>query len=90
MSQSQFPVQFVDFDNDEPVKVTCPSCEETVLTRVEKKKGPRAWMSCFFLVATGWICGCCLIPFYIKDLLEFKHFCPKCKALVGKSRGGCV
>ena len=36
----------------------------------------------------GGFCGCCLIPFCIKDMRDIKHYCPECNALIGKNKGG--
>jgi len=80
------PLQFANFDDDIPLLVICPSCETKVLTRVESKHRTLAWVASLALVCLGCIGGCCLIPFCIKDLKEFRHICPKCGALIGKSR----
>ena len=80
------PLQFANFDDDIPVLVICPSCETRVLTRVDEKPRILAWVASIALICVGCVGGCCLIPFFMKDLKEFKHLCPKCGAVIGKSR----
>ena len=39
------PAHFANFDDDKPVRVVCPSCNDQILTRVEAKQGIRAWVA---------------------------------------------
>ncbi len=82
------PVQYANFDDGKPVRIVCPSCDGHVLTTVEAKRGIRTWIASLIICWMGCCCGCCLIPCCIKSLQDFKHFCPRCKALVGKNRSG--
>ncbi len=53
---------------DYPVTCTCPHCQQSIVTRVEKDTGLLAWLAAGALCVFGCFCGCCLIPFCVDDL----------------------
>jgi len=46
-----------------PVQTTCPFCQTTMVTSIQKSPGLCAWVSCGVLAFMGCIFGCCLLPF---------------------------
>ena len=62
----------------------CNQCNQVVTTRIEYENGTTVFVAagatCFF----GCWLGCCLIPFFIQDLKDAKHFCPNCNNYLGK------
>ncbi|KAM4765158.1 lipopolysaccharide-induced tumor necrosis factor-alpha factor isoform 1-T1 [Cyanocitta cristata] len=75
----QQPVLFYD----RPVQMSCPSCNQVIVTRLSYDAGALTWLSCGGLCLLGCIAGCCLIPFCIDALKDVDHTCPKCSALLG-------
>ncbi|XP_067317477.1 lipopolysaccharide-induced tumor necrosis factor-alpha factor homolog isoform X1 [Anolis sagrei] len=68
---------------DRPVQMTCPSCRQLIITRIEHKAGTLSWISCGTLFLLGCWVGCCLVPFCVDAFLDVDHFCPNCQALLG-------
>ncbi|CAF1057893.1 unnamed protein product [Adineta ricciae] len=67
-----------------PIQCRCPNCEQSILTHVEESSGLFAWLACLVLVSLGCWLGCCLIPFCIKELKTKVHYCPNCRAELGR------
>ena len=78
---------YQDFDTDDPVRVKCPYCKVEMFTRVKSRTGIGAWLASGAILFLGWFCGCCLIPFYLKEFQEFKHYCRNCSSLIGNGHG---
>jgi len=75
-------VQIVELSNEgfhspQPVRVTCPNCGKTVLTRVQAQYSPSAYISALCLCFCG-LPFCCCIPFLLPDCIDFHHDCPNC------------
>lgn len=68
---------------DRPVQMSCPSCNQMIVTRLCYESGALTWLSCGGLFLLGCIAGCCLIPFCVDALKDVEHFCPNCNAHVG-------
>ncbi|XP_031418436.1 lipopolysaccharide-induced tumor necrosis factor-alpha factor homolog [Clupea harengus] len=68
---------------DSPVQVTCPSCHQTGVTKVEFSSGLITYLFCGGLFMCGLVLGCCLIPFCVDRLRDAKHSCSNCKAVLG-------
>ncbi|XP_043945011.1 lipopolysaccharide-induced tumor necrosis factor-alpha factor homolog isoform X2 [Protopterus annectens] len=68
---------------DHPVQMTCPSCQQAVVTSVSHRAGLLTWLSCGGLVLFGCVFGCCLIPFCIDSLQDADHQCPNCHTILG-------
>ncbi|XP_078614769.1 lipopolysaccharide-induced tumor necrosis factor-alpha factor homolog [Branchiostoma floridae x Branchiostoma japonicum] len=79
--------------SSQPVSLTCPSCNQNVLTTVQYETGTFSWLMVGAVFLFGfafplvWL-GCCFIPLCIKDCKDAKHTCPNCKTYLGThSRG---
>ncbi|NXU58449.1 LITAF factor, partial [Turnix velox] len=75
----QQPIVF----SDRSVQMSCPSCNQTIMTRLSYDSGALTWLCCGGLCLLGCVAGCCLIPFCTDSLKDVCHTCPKCGALVG-------
>ncbi|XP_062386664.1 lipopolysaccharide-induced tumor necrosis factor-alpha factor homolog [Sardina pilchardus] len=79
----QVPVATIGPFGDSPVQVTCPSCHQTCVTKVEFSSGLLTYLFCGGLFMCGFVLGCCLIPFCVDRLRDAKHTCSNCKAVLG-------
>ncbi|CAF0750244.1 unnamed protein product [Adineta steineri] len=68
----------------DPMECLCWNCHTRIVTRVGKKIGYLPWIACMALVTLCCWCGCCLIPFCVKDLKDTNHYCPKCETLLAR------
>ena len=63
----------------------CKTCRNEVYTRVEGKVSkngiPLAIFCCFFVN-----CFLCVLTLYLDGFKVYRHFCPSCKAFIGKYR----
>ena len=66
-----------------PQQLFCANCNEIVLTKVEKKVGDGALLMGGVLFMCGCFLGCCLIPCFLDDFKDAKHFCMKCNSELG-------
>ncbi|XP_022899701.1 lipopolysaccharide-induced tumor necrosis factor-alpha factor homolog [Onthophagus taurus] len=62
--------------------VTCPSCNNRIITKTESKATSKThlWAFCLF------ICGCwpcCCIPYCMDSCMNTNHYCPNCSAFLG-------
>ena len=57
----------------------CTNCSKDIVTKVTYK----ADMCTYFAACCCSICGCCFIPFCLRELKAAHHFCPKCDAYLG-------
>lgn len=67
---------------DQPILVRCPFCNMAVTSVTSPIVGCLTWLSSLGIAMTGLFCGCCLIPFCIRRLLDVKHTCPRCKNVI--------
>ncbi|XP_038619507.1 LITAF domain-containing protein [Tachyglossus aculeatus] len=68
--------------SDVPARVTCPSCHQSVVTRIVHHVGLMAWLISGGLCLVGCWLGCCLIPFCVDSCQDVDHFCPNCQHLI--------
>ncbi|XP_032086466.1 lipopolysaccharide-induced tumor necrosis factor-alpha factor isoform X2 [Thamnophis elegans] len=68
---------------DQPMQISCPACNQMIVTRISYQPGALAWLSCGGLALVGCWLGCCLIPFCVDAMQDVQHFCPCCNAYLG-------
>ncbi|XP_078696160.1 lipopolysaccharide-induced tumor necrosis factor-alpha factor homolog isoform X1 [Branchiostoma floridae x Branchiostoma belcheri] len=79
--------------SNQPVRLTCPSCHQDVLTTVQPEIGMFTWLMVGAVFLFGfafplvWL-GCCFIPLCIKDFKDVKHTCPNCQTHLGTYKRG--
>ncbi|XP_028171762.1 lipopolysaccharide-induced tumor necrosis factor-alpha factor homolog [Ostrinia furnacalis] len=62
--------------------MTCPSCQATITTRVERKATTKTHMIALALcVFLCWPCAC--IPYCKNSCRNADHYCPSCNAYLG-------
>ncbi|XP_035671458.1 lipopolysaccharide-induced tumor necrosis factor-alpha factor homolog [Branchiostoma floridae] len=72
----------------DPVRMTCPTCQQSIQTTIERQIGLFTWMAVgiIFLVGMGfpllWL-GCCFIPMCIPSCKDVRHTCPNCQTHLG-------
>ena len=64
--------------NENSFKCKCFNCGIIIDTKVVRKSEAKVYILCFVMAIVGCFLGCCLIPFCIKKLKRYKHFCPQC------------
>nr|XP_020478438.1 lipopolysaccharide-induced tumor necrosis factor-alpha factor homolog isoform X3 [Monopterus albus] len=72
-----------------PALTTCHSCQTQVTTQVTYRAGTYAWLMCLVFLFCGLLCGCCLIPFFIKCFKDVYHTCPRCRMVLYVHRRTC-
>jgi len=66
-----------------PMSVTCPHCQQQVVSKVRYSAGLLAWIIfAVFLLFGCWL-GCCLIPFCLESCQDCEHYCSNCNAFLG-------
>ncbi|XP_050561464.1 lipopolysaccharide-induced tumor necrosis factor-alpha factor homolog [Spodoptera frugiperda] len=66
-----------------PALVVCQYCRHQVITTIEKQATCRAHLWAIFLFLAGcWPCMC--IPYCTKRCTNFDHYCPNCRAYIGR------
>ncbi|KAJ2991376.1 cell death-inducing p53 target 1 [Globomyces sp. JEL0801] len=67
--------------------VTCPNCQQNVMTKVKKQVGVATVVTsaCAFF----WFWPCTLVPCFIDALKDSKHHCPNCKMEIGTRKVIC-
>ncbi|CAH1240028.1 LITAF [Branchiostoma lanceolatum] len=79
--------------SSQPVRLTCPSCRQDVLTTVQHEVGMFTWLMVGAVFLFGfafplvWL-GCCFIPLCIRDFKDPKHTCPNCNTHLGTHKRG--
>ncbi|XP_069373591.1 uncharacterized protein [Paralichthys olivaceus] len=58
----------------------CPSCNEVVCTVTHTTHSDITCLLCCLWASIGCVAGCCLIPFFQKNLRNIHHHCPRCQA----------
>ncbi|XP_078660610.1 lipopolysaccharide-induced tumor necrosis factor-alpha factor homolog isoform X2 [Branchiostoma floridae x Branchiostoma belcheri] len=71
------------FRSGHPVTCVCPTCHQTVQTRVTSEVGLITWLAMGGLFLVGCWAGCCLIPLCIDELKDARHSCPNCNSHLG-------
>lgn len=66
------------------VRCNCQHCSKEMNTKVSKYPKSSAWISCTILALSGFVLGCCLIPFCFSNCYESIHKCSNCGKEVGR------
>ncbi|KAJ2946449.1 hypothetical protein O0L34_g12492 [Tuta absoluta] len=66
-----------------PTGTTCPSCNKSIVTRVDFVPNNRTHIvSAALCILAGCCCGC-IVPYCMRSCKTANHYCPSCKAFVG-------
>jgi lipopolysaccharide-induced tumor necrosis factor-alpha factor len=76
----------ISFPHD-PVYMVCPYCHVFVCTETDDEPSLLGWLSCATCCLLGGWMGCCLIPLFIPQLQDTKHYCPRCHIYLGLALG---
>lgn len=69
----------------DPSMVCCPSCRQTVVSRMEYENSTRTHVAAGILCILGcWIC--CCFPYCMDSCRNGNHYCPSCGAFLGTYR----
>ncbi|XP_031828352.1 lipopolysaccharide-induced tumor necrosis factor-alpha factor homolog [Nomia melanderi] len=67
----------------DPQRMSCPFCHANILTRVETESNMKTHLFALLLFAIGfWCCSPC--PYCVDSCLVKNHYCPSCKAYLGR------
>ncbi|XP_015437963.1 PREDICTED: lipopolysaccharide-induced tumor necrosis factor-alpha factor homolog isoform X2 [Dufourea novaeangliae] len=67
----------------ESQRLTCPHCQASISTHVEKESNTKTHLFALVLCIFGlWCCAPC--PYCVDSCLVKKHYCPNCKAYLGQ------
>merc|ERR1712083_1178940 len=67
----------------QPVRMVCPSCQQSITTQTSSSPSVLAWgMSAILCLTMLWPCFC--IPLCVDSLQKVKHKCPSCKIVLGR------
>ncbi|XP_026313790.1 lipopolysaccharide-induced tumor necrosis factor-alpha factor homolog [Hyposmocoma kahamanoa] len=65
-----------------PATLTCPSCGESIVTRVKHMPTTKTHLVAFGMCV--FCCWCCLcIPYCTDSCQNADHYCPNCDAFIG-------
>lgn len=66
-----------------PTGTVCPTCNKSIVTRVEYVSNNRTHIvSAALCVLAGCCCGC-FVPYCINSCKTANHYCPQCRAFIG-------
>lgn len=69
----------------DPTMVCCPSCRQTVVSRMEYENSTRTHVAAGLCCIFGlWVC-CCL-PYCMDSCRNGNHYCPNCGSFLGTYR----
>lgn len=69
----------------DPTMITCPSCRETVVTRMDYESSTRTHVMAGLCCLFGcWIC--CWMPYCMDSCRNGNHYCPNCGSFLGTYR----
>ena len=71
---------------DHPQQLICPHCRANVLSQVKHETGLITWLIAGGLCLLGCWAGCCLVPFCVDACKDVEHYCPNCRALMGRNK----
>nr|XP_049704511.1 lipopolysaccharide-induced tumor necrosis factor-alpha factor homolog [Helicoverpa armigera] len=62
--------------------MTCPSCQQSITTKVEYKSTMGTHICALMFCMVGFI-PCMIIPYCVKSCRNADHYCPECNAFLG-------
>merc|ERR1712059_140528 len=68
---------------DTPVNRWCSQCNREIVTLVESSMTSAAWAWCIICCLIGGGLITALVACCLNGFKEFKHYCPKCRSLIG-------
>jgi lipopolysaccharide-induced tumor necrosis factor-alpha factor len=68
----------------DPVATDCPNCHAHVTTIAEEEISLIAWVAAGIMFFSCVLCLCSPIPLVMDSLRDVKHYCPECRAIVGR------
>lgn len=75
------PVLVAQTMSPKPAAMTCPSCNQEIVTRVEYKSTTKTHLFAVLLCIVFWPCVC--LPYCIHSCQNADHYCPNCSAFIG-------
>ncbi|XP_069066633.1 lipopolysaccharide-induced tumor necrosis factor-alpha factor homolog [Pleurodeles waltl] len=82
------PPIIIGSSGDTPMRITCPACQQRIVTSLKHHPGSCTWLVFGILFVLG-IWPCCLIPFCSHSCQDVDHRCPNCNHLVSKYKRLC-
>ncbi|KAF0288276.1 Lipopolysaccharide-induced tumor necrosis factor-alpha factor [Amphibalanus amphitrite] len=79
-------IQTVPYTGPNPTHMMCPHCHAEIDTSVRSSPSTTAWVSGLLIALFGCWMGCCLIPCCMDECMDKEHYCPNCKAFLGRYR----
>ncbi|KAJ8724905.1 hypothetical protein PYW07_015863 [Mythimna separata] len=80
-SPAYVPVVVTAMMGPKPASVTCRSCNQQIVTRVETKPSTKTHLFALLLCFVFWPCVC--LPYCIDSCQNADHYCPNCNAYIG-------
>ncbi|XP_072385347.1 uncharacterized protein [Diabrotica undecimpunctata] len=66
-----------------PTSTTCPSCHAQIVTSVETETTTKTHLFALLLCLFG-CCLCSCIPYCVDSCQAKTHYCPNCRAYIGR------
>ncbi|KAG5676623.1 hypothetical protein PVAND_006443 [Polypedilum vanderplanki] len=76
-------IQNIQINGTRPLHVKCMHCSENVFTNIHYDSNLCVYLTALFLCSVS--CLCC-IPFFIKQIKDVRHSCPRCDTYLGTYR----
>ncbi|KAJ8724900.1 hypothetical protein PYW07_015858 [Mythimna separata] len=66
----------------EPMSITCPSCKEVIVTRIEARANTKTH-TCAFVLCFMCCWPCVILPYFVNKCRNLDHYCPHCSSYIG-------
>lgn len=77
----QVPVVAANQMGPKPAPITCRSCNQQIVTRVELKSSTKTHLFAVLLCLVFFPCVC--LPYCLDSCHNADHYCPNCNAYIG-------
>ncbi|CRL01125.1 CLUMA_CG014488, isoform A [Clunio marinus] len=74
-----------DYFGPNPKSITCSSCRQNVVTRVDFESSTKTHLVAAVICLVFWPCVC--VPYLTDSCKNANHYCPHCGAYLGSYRG---